>query len=157
MRTVSDKILKQLSKKAKASPRKRAHYLFHKYADPVQRMVNAIEPGTYIPPHKHEKPDKIEAFIILRGRAACLNFNDKGEITEVHVLDGDGPQYAVDIPPRTWHTFISLKPGTALFEVVQGPYKKENHKNLAPWAPKEDEGRDYLKDLEKEIEKRQGK
>ena len=157
MRTVSDKLLEELSQKAKLSPRRRAHFLFHQFSDPVQRMVNAMEPGSYIPPHKHENPDKIEAFIILKGRAACLNFDDKGNVTEIHIIDEKGPEYAVDIPPRTWHTFVSLKPGTALFEVVQGPYEPDSHKNLAPWAPKEEAGQDYLKTLEEEIEKKTGK
>ena len=157
MRTVSDKLLKELSQKAKTSPRKRAHFLFHEFKDPVQRMVNAMEPGSYIPPHKHENPDKIEAFIILKGRAACLNFDDQGNVTEIHIIDENGPEYAVDIPPRSWHTFVSLKPGTAVFEVVEGPYQPESHKNFAPWAPKEEEGQDYLKTLEEEITSRIGK
>lgn len=157
MRTVSDKLLKKLSQKARQSPRKRAHFLFHQFRDPVQRMVNAMEPGSYIPPHKHENPDKIEAFVILKGRAACLNFDDQGNVTEIRIIDALGPEYAVDIPPRTWHTFVSLEPGTALFEVVQGPYKPENHKNFASWAPIEEEGQDYLKALEEEIERKTGK
>ncbi|MCH7952088.1 WbuC family cupin fold metalloprotein [Patescibacteria group bacterium] len=154
MNVVSDDLLDELTAKAKESPRKRAHFLFHEFHDPVQRMVNAMEPGTYIPPHKHENPDKIEAFVILRGRAACIKFDDAGKVTQVHIIDEDGPVYAVDIPPRTWHTFVSLKSGTALFEVVQGPYKPESHKNLAPWAPPEEKGEQYLKDLEKEVRRK---
>lgn len=157
MRTVSETLLKELSRKAKASPRKRAHFLFHQFQDPVQRMVNSIEPGSYIPPHKHENPDKIEAFIILKGKAACLNFDSQGKITEIHIIDEHGPEYAVDIPPRTWHTFVALKPATALFEVVQGPYRPESHKNLAPWAPPEEEGAEYLKQLEAEINQKLSK
>jgi cupin fold WbuC family metalloprotein len=153
MKTVSDKLLNELHSKAKESPRKRTHHLFHQFEDPVQRMVNAMEPGSYIPPHKHQNPDKIEAFIILRGRAACLKFNDDGSVSEVHIIDESGPEYAVDIPPGTWHTFVSLKSGTALFEVIQGPYEPGNHKNLAPWAPSEEEGAEYLKHLEDQVAK----
>lgn len=153
MRTVDDQLLKKLSDKAQKSVRKRAHHLFHQFEDPVQRMVNAMEPGSYIPPHKHENPDKIEAFSILAGRAACLEFDDQGKIVKIHILDKKGPKYAVDIPPRTWHTFVSLKSGTALFEVIQGPYDPKTHKNTADWAPPEDEGQDYLKEIEKKIEK----
>lgn len=154
MRVVTKKLLKDLEKKAKNSPRKRSHFLFHEHSDPLQRMVNAIEPGTYVPPHKHQKPDKYEAFIILRGRAACFEFDDQGKIIDVHVLDENGPEYAVDVPPRTWHSFLALKPGTALFEVVQGPFNEKTHKILASWAPKEDEIKDskkYLRMLKKEL------
>lgn len=155
MKTVSDSLLKRLSQKARKSPRKRAHFLFHKYSDPVQRMVNAMEPGSYIVPHKHENPDKIEAFIILKGKAACIFFNDKGKITGLIVINTKGPYYALDIPPRTWHTFVSLKKGTVLFEVIQGPYDKETHKNTATWAPPEEKGKEYLKSLLREIKKRE--
>lgn len=151
---VTKKLLDKMTKKAKKSPRKRAHYLFHKHDDPVHRIINAIEPGTYIPPHKHQDPKKIEAFVLLRGKAACVGFNDKGKITEVHVLEKEGPKFAVDITPGAWHTFISLKSGTALFEVVQGPYEKLSHKNLAPWAPSEENGKSYIKKLEKEVKSR---
>ncbi len=153
MKSVSKELLDELTQKAKKSTRRRTHFLFHKYEDAVQRMVNAIEPGAYVPPHKHEKPKKIEAFIILRGRAACIKFNDKGKILDLIIIDTKGPEYAVDIPPGTWHTFVSLKSGTALFEVIQGPYNKKTHKNLAPWAPPEKEGLNYLRKLENEIRK----
>lgn len=154
MNTVTDALLDELSEKAKQSPRKRAHHLFHHFDDPVQRMINAMEPGAYIQPHKHENPDKIEAFVILRGKAACLQFDNQGKVVETHILDTQGPEYAIDVPPRSWHTFISLKSGTALFEVVQGPYDPSSHKNLAPWAPPEAEGAEYLKALEQEVLRR---
>jgi len=151
MRTVSIKLLDELTAKAKISPRRRAHFLFHEASDLVQRMVNAMEPGTYIQPHKHENPDKIEAFAILRGKAACLQFDEAGELTNVHLLEENGPELAVDIPPRTYHTFISLQSGTALFEIVQGPYDPQSHKNLAPWAPSEEQVGDYVKKLEDKV------
>jgi len=151
MRTVSITLLDELTAKAKGSPRRRAHFLFHEASDPVQRMVNAMEPGTYIQPHKHENPDKIEAFVILRGKAACLQFDEEGELKNVHLLDENGPELAVDIPPKNYHTFISLQSGTALFEIVQGPYDPQSHKNLAPWAPSEEQVGDYVKKLEDKV------
>lgn len=151
MRVVTKKLLKDLRSKAKKSPRRRAHFLFHEFSDPVQRLVNAMEPGSYIPPHKHEKPDKIEAFVILKGKAAYIEFEDEGNIKKIHIIDEKGPKYAVDVPPRTWHTFVSLKSGTALFEIIQGPYDPKSHKNLAPWAPSEEKGSNYLEQLEERI------
>lgn len=153
MKTVDKMLLNQLSQQAKKSPRKRAHHLFHSFSDPVQRMVNAMEPGSYIPPHKHQNPKKIEAFIVLKGKAACLKFNNKGKVIKVHIINEKGPKYAVDISPGTWHTFVSMKKNTALFEVIQGPYDKKTHKNKAPWAPTEEKGSSYLKKLEQIIRK----
>lgn len=116
-------------------------------------MVNAIEPFSYIHPHKHENPDKREVFIILRGRLAAIFFNEKGEVSEHFILDNKGKNYGVEIPPRTWHTFISLESGTVVYELKDGPYFPLNDKNFAPWAPRENDPkcRDYIKKLCEEL------
>ena len=90
-----------VSNDAKLSVRKRMNHNFHKeYTDPVQRMLNAVEPGTYIRPHKHENPDKIEVFIILKGRVVVVEFDEKGSAVDHVILDQDGGALAVEIPPR---------------------------------------------------------
>lgn len=135
---IGDELLAEISKKAKASPRRRMNYNFHKtYDAPLQRMLNAAEPGTYIRPHKHEDPDKIEIFIILRGSVVIVEFDDKGRIIDHLILDSGKGAKAVEIPPRVWHTFIALKTGSVLYEVKEGPYDKISDKNFAAWAPEE--------------------
>ena len=154
MRTITTEIIEETLEKAKQSPRKRAHYLLHEPQDPIQRMVNAIVPGSYIPPHKHENPDKIELFAILKGQVACLKFTSEGKIDKIHLLDESGSVKAVDIRPRIYHCFIALKP-SALLEIIQGPYNPTNHKNWPEWAPKEEDpkSQEYLKNLEAEVKK----
>ena len=72
---IDDKLIKPLTIKAANSVRKRTNYNFHKRNDdPLQRMLNVLQPGTYVQPHKHENPDKRETFIILQGRLLIILF-----------------------------------------------------------------------------------
>jgi len=100
-------------------------------------MLNAAEPGTYVRPHKHENPDKVEVFVIIKGSALIVEFDEKGEPADHMILNPRKGGHAVEIPPRIWHSFITLEPGTVLYEVKEGPYNKDTDKNFAPWAPEE--------------------
>ena len=127
-----------VAEEAKRSSRLRKNHNFHSdYADPVNRMLNAFEPGTYVRPHKHESPDKFEVFLALQGRALALQFNEGGEIAEHSILDAGSGIYGVEFAPRVWHTIVSLAWGTVLYEIKPGPYAPLSDKNFAPWAPLE--------------------
>ena len=140
LKIVSDKILNELSLKAANSPRLRLNLNFHEdLADPMNRMLNAFEPGTYIQPHKHENPDKREVFIVLRGQLLMVIFDDSGNPADFILLDPTKGTYVIEIPPRTWHSVISLESGTVVYEIKDGPYIPITDKNFAPWAPKEDD------------------
>lgn len=135
---INDKLVNEVSGQAKESPRKRKNYNFHKNSsDRLQRMLNAMEPVTYTRPHKHENPDKNEAFIILRGKIAAVQYDDKGQVTDFAILSPSGETKGVEIPPKTWHSFISLEEGSCLYEVKDGPYDPKTDKVFAPWAPEE--------------------
>jgi len=135
---ITDKFIEEVSQKAKSSPRKRINYNFHKsYGEAVQRLLNAAEPGTYIQPHKHEKPDKAEVFIILKGRVVIVEFDEKGKVVDHVILDPKGGAKAVEVPPRVWHSFIALRPSSVLYEVKEGPYNETVDKRFASWAPEE--------------------
>jgi cupin fold WbuC family metalloprotein len=130
--------IETISQKAKHSPRLRMNHNYHPQLDDLlQRMLNAMEPGTYIQPHKHEDPDKTEVFFCLRGRILLVEFNNQGEIIDSIELDTKNGNYACEIPPRTWHTVISLEPGSVAYEIKNGPYNPIDDKNFANWAPKE--------------------
>jgi cupin fold WbuC family metalloprotein len=138
MKKIDESLLNEISVQAKSTPRLRKNYNFHAdYADPLQRLLNAMEPFSYIQPHKHEDPDKREVFFSLRGRIAVFEFDETGIITDHIVLDPQNGQFGAEIPSRTFHTLISLDPGSVAYEVKDGPYILENDKNFAPWAPKE--------------------
>jgi cupin fold WbuC family metalloprotein len=135
---INRQLSSSVSEQAKNSARLRMNYNLHTdYADPINRMLNAFEPGTYVRPHKHESPDKCEVFVILSGKALVVRFEDAGTIIEHAVLDHSQGVYGVEFAAREWHTIISLLSGTVLFEVKQGPYAPISDKNFAPWAPAE--------------------
>jgi cupin fold WbuC family metalloprotein len=155
LRTVNQDMINDLLRQAADSPRRRAIFRLHEHEEPVQRMVNAIVPGSYVQPHKHENPDKVELFAILEGRVACLQFTPDGVLELVVALDASGPDRVVDIPPRTYHSLIALAP-SALVEIIQGPYSAESHKQFAAWAPAEGqpEAAAYLRQLEAQVRQR---
>lgn len=138
MKVIDNRLLDDVASQAALSNRKRKNYNFHsEYNDPVNRMLNAFEPETYVRPHKHEDPDKIEVFVLLQGKALIVEFDDAGEITSHTVLSKDAGVLGVEIAERVWHTVISLEKGTVLYEVKPGPYVMAADKNFAAWAPEE--------------------
>jgi len=150
IKIVSPELLDELSQKAMNSSRKRLNHNFHDdLADPINRMLNAFEPGTYIQPHKHENPDKREVFIVLRGSLVVVFFDNLGIPTDFVLLDRDKGNYAVEIPVGVWHSLFSLESGSVVYEVKDGPYLPISDKNFASWAPKEGhpECAEYLKNL----------
>ena len=138
MMKITDEIINETSDRAKTSERKRCNYNFHKsYSDPIQRFLNAVEPNSYLRPHKHEQPDKIEIFLSLKGRVLILEFDDNGGITDHFILDPREGKMGVEIPPRTWHSFIALQEGSVLYEIKEGPFVPGAGMIFAEWAPEE--------------------
>ena len=136
MRTITKALLDDLLAQAARSERGRVPYRFHEHDEPVQRMLNAITPGSYITPHKHENPDKVELIAVLVGKAAMVQYSPEGAVEEIHILEVGGAVLGVDIPPKVYHNFVALTPCVVL-EIIQGPYHPDTHKKFAPWAPAE--------------------
>lgn len=135
MKLIDDALIAQLGEAATASPRRRMNHDFHAAAEVVQRMLNALRDDSYVRPHRHADPDKVEAFVALQGRLLVLTFDDAGEVVAHAVLDPAGPVRGAEIPPRTWHALLALDPVAVAFEVIQGPYDPATHKTFASWAP----------------------
>lgn len=138
---VGTALLAELSARAVASPRLRANHNLHpELADPVQRFLNAMEPGTYVRPHRHTMPEpKWELFVVLAGAIVVLLFDDAGAVTERVELAADGELRVIEVPAGCWHSMVVLRPGTVLFECKQGPYAALSDKDFAAWAPAESE------------------
>ena len=114
-------ILDETSVRAKESPRLRMNWNLHQsFEDSVQRMFNALEPGTEVPIARH--PDSAESLIILRGRLRVLIFNNLKEIIEDVVIDPRTENIGYHIPKGVWHQVQSLESGTICFETREGPY-----------------------------------
>ncbi|MCX6231741.1 MAG: WbuC family cupin fold metalloprotein [Bacteroidetes bacterium] len=127
-----------IAENAKLSERKRASFNLHKsYDDKLQRFVNAIEPYSYVQPHKHENPDKREIFIIIKGKMLVVSFDDNGNIADHFILDAGKDKFAIEIPEKIYHSIFSLESGSIAIEIKDGPYMPSNDKIFATWAPKE--------------------
>lgn len=137
MKRVGIHDLDGLSATAAGSPRRRHNLNLHPdFADPVQRLCNAVEPGTYVRPHRHG-PDVWELYALLRGRLRLLTFDDAGTVASIDLMGTPDGLVVVEIPPRTWHAVAALEPGTVFLEVKHGPYQPPPAEDTAAWAPAE--------------------
>jgi len=138
MRIVTQELLDQLTESARISPRLRKNHNLHTGDESrCHRLLNAIEPASYIRPHRHLDPEKDEAFILLSGRLGIIIFSDIGQVSETVVLSQEGGVLAADIPHGVFHTALSLESGTVFFEAKAGPYLPLGEAEIATWAPAE--------------------
>lgn len=116
-------LLDNLSAQAKASPRLRMNYdLRNSENDQSQRMLNAIEPGSPLPIHRHQKSS--ETVVCLRGRLVWEFYDElKKTCTETIELSPNGPVVALNVPQGQWHTVKALESGSVIMEVKDGPYE----------------------------------
>lgn len=127
-----------MTAEAKTSPRLRMNYNFHQsLEDKCHRMLNAVEPGTVVPIHRH--PTKDESFVVLRGKIKVSTYNNDGSVIESVVLCQEDGRYGVDIPKNVWHNLESLAPNSVIFECKEGPFvphevegilEKQKNRNL---------------------------
>ncbi len=146
-------LIQQKAADAAKSPRRREIHNFHNDdPDTLQRMLNAVQPGSYIRPHRHLNPPKAESIILLQGVLAFVTFADDGTLDESGciLIDPTCGVYGCDIRPGVWHTIFALAPDTVAFEVKPGPYDPTVDKEFAPWSPPEGnpEAAVFLTDLE---------
>ena len=114
--------LDALTEQAKASPRLRMnHDLRNVGESQSQRMLNAIEPGSPVPVHRHRS--SMETVVCLRGRIRQIFYDDNGQVVETVELVPGGEVAAVNIPMGQWHTVEVLESGTVIMEVKDGPYE----------------------------------
>jgi len=119
---ISVELLDALSAQAKASPRLRMNYdLRNTPDDPSQRMLNALEPGTVMPIHRHRNTS--ETVVVLRGKVKWLYYNDKGELTDEILVESDGDIRGLSVPVGQWHSLECLESGSVILEAKDGPWE----------------------------------
>jgi cupin fold WbuC family metalloprotein len=135
---VTRQLLDDVSEQARATPRLRKNYNLHaSEKEPCNRLLNAMEPGTYIMPHCHADPTKDETMVMVRGRMGVMAFDGTGQVTEKAVMEAGGETCAVTIPHGVVHSTVALDPGTIFFEAKAGPYCPLTPQEKAAWAPAE--------------------
>lgn len=118
---ISAELLNSLSKKAEASERLRMNHNFHPAPESKsQRLLNALEPGTQVPIHKHD--NTAETYILLKGRLRVDFYDANNNITESVILDPLAGNYGLDIPAGQLHSLEVLEHDTVIFECKDGPY-----------------------------------
>ena len=119
---IDKQIFDSLKKQAKESPRLRmAMDLRNSPEDNSQRMLNALEPGTVMPVHRHLKTS--ETVVVLRGKIRWKYYNDAGENTNNIILDANGDVRCINVDMGQWHSLDCLESGTILLETKNGMYK----------------------------------
>jgi cupin fold WbuC family metalloprotein len=119
---IDQTLLDNLSAQAKASPRLRMNMDLRDSAeDQSQRMLNALEPGTVLPIHRHRKTS--ETVAILRGRAVQYLYDDEGNETDAVLLEAGGEVPAMQVEMGQWHRLESLESGTVIVEFKNGAYE----------------------------------
>ena len=129
MKIIDNELLDSITKLALQSPRLRMNYNLHEnLEDCVQKLLNALEPGTDLPIHRHMHT--AESYFLVRGRLKVLFYNDKKEVVDFCVLSPEDGKFGVDIPAAQWHTIEVLETGTVIFEIKQGPYAPLDSKDI---------------------------
>ena len=138
IRLMNQDLLDQVSAQAQASPRRRKNHNFHvSETDSCNRLLNAIEPDSYIQPHCHYDAEKDESLVVVRGRVGVVFFDAHGAITSKAVLAPASEAVGVNIPHGVFHTLVALEPGSVFFEAKAGPYAPLTVREKASWAPAE--------------------
>lgn len=119
---IDSTLLDTLTAQAKASPRLRMNLdLRNSPADQSQRMLNALEPGTVMPIHRHRNSS--ETVVVLRGKVKWLYYNDQGELTDTFIVAPSSDLVGLSVPKGQWHSLECLEPGTVILESKDGAYE----------------------------------
>lgn len=127
---ITQTLLDNLTEQAKASPRLRMNMDLRNSADDKsQRMLNAIEPGSPLPIHRHQKTS--ETVVCLRGRLVWEFYDELERIcTETIELSPNGPVVALNVPQGQWHTVKALESGSVIIECKDGPYEPTSEADI---------------------------
>ncbi len=133
---INAELIDRIIDQARNSPRLRMNYNFHpELSDPVQRLLNALEPWTYIRPHKHTT--KEESFVLLRGKLLAVVFNDDGTIRDHAVLSQTTGILGCEFEENSFHMLTALETGSVVYEIKEGPFVPHTAGSSAPWSPEE--------------------
>ena len=137
MQIIDNLTLDAITAAARQAPRLRKNHNLHaSNASACHRLFNALEPGTYIRPHRHLDPEKDETFVLVRGSLGVVTFDETGAVTGsclLRPLD----KMAADVPYGVYHTAVCLESGTIFFEAKAGPYLPLTAEEGAGFAPEE--------------------
>ena len=119
---IDQQLLDSLTSQAKASPRLRINFdLRNTSDDQSQRMLNALEPGTVMPIHRHRNSS--ETVVVLRGKVKWLYYNDQGQLTDSILIEADGNIRGLNVPQGQWHSLECMESGSVILETKDGMWE----------------------------------
>jgi cupin fold WbuC family metalloprotein len=141
--------------RAQNSTRRRYPRILHEPGAEFNRVVNFILHDSYMQPHLHPEPEKVEYIHCIQGRVAVIFFDNAGAVSDVRLLDPLSAP-SVNVPAFTFHTYVMLSEHVVSYETMMGRYDPTTWKALAEWAPPEGtpEASAYLTSLKKDAEAR---
>lgn len=148
---IDSELLDRTTREARRSARLRKNHNFHDSDEAVcHRLLNAMEPGSYVQPHRHLDPAKDETFVVLRGSFGLVLFDEAGAVLDRVFLRVDGESVGATVPHGAYHTLLAFERGSVFLEAKAGPYRPLLAEEKAPWAPEEGHAdvTDYLARLE---------
>jgi cupin fold WbuC family metalloprotein len=125
---------------ALSSSRRRLNHNLHRAPDLVQRFLNVLQPGTYVRPHRHLRPNPgegFECFVMLQGAIGLLLLDDQGTVIHIERLEAGGDVRGIELQEGHFHTLVALTPGAVMFEIKQGPYVPTADKDFLTQFPAE--------------------
>ena len=132
---LNKRLMDDLSAQAKENPRLRQAFdLRTTPNDSSQRILNAVEPGTILPIHRHR--GSTETIIVLRGKVVQHYYNDAGEKTASYELAPNSAQVGMSVPVGQWHALESLEEGSVIFECKNGAYQPLSAEDILEVDPK---------------------
>ncbi len=139
MKTFGNTLFAKLAAAAAASPRKRKNHNVHSSSsETVQRFFNAIQPGSYIRPHRHVS--NWEFVLVVKGSVDLIRFDAAGGIINRTSLGPDKGETGYELEPGAWHSWVCTEADTVTLEIKPGPYDPTSAAEFAAWAPAEGDG-----------------
>ncbi|MBW4523614.1 MAG: WbuC family cupin fold metalloprotein [Phormidium tanganyikae FI6-MK23] len=140
IKCLTQPLMDSIAEQARSSPRQRKNYNFHQHCDQVQRFLNVLQPGTYVRPHRHVRPEDksgFEFFLVLQGAIGILILEESGKVIHTEKISATGTTRGVELGEGMFHTLIALEPDTVMFELKEGPYMPMDDKDFLQQFPLE--------------------
>lgn len=140
IKRLTTSLLEDLAQQSRHKSRLRQNYNFHDLSETVQRLLNVLQPGTYVRPHRHLRPpgkNGFEFFLVLQGSLGVLLLDEQGQIWHQEHLQASGPVRGIELAAGVYHTLVALTPDTVILELKEGPYDVRTDKDFLALFPEE--------------------
>jgi cupin fold WbuC family metalloprotein len=140
IKRLTEELLNTIVEQARHSPRQRQNYDFHEPSEKVQRFLNVLQPGTYVRPHRHQRPSQVngfEFFLVIQGEVGIIIFDESAQILHTERICANGATRGIELPEGVYHTLVVLVPDTVMLELKEGPYNPSTDKEFLDGFPAE--------------------